>query len=68
MASKEVFPVKKFKFGLKQVVKIKSSNETGTVISRSDSVNANDSYLVDYLDATGHAKHEWFYGTQLVAF
>ncbi|HGT0430046.1 TPA: hypothetical protein ACMVL8_000863 [Yersinia enterocolitica] len=42
-----------FKFAMKQHVVITVSGETGQVIGRLDTINAENSYLVSYKNANG---------------
>ncbi|PHZ22648.1 hypothetical protein [Yersinia massiliensis] len=49
-----------FKFVLKQSVVITVSGETGQVVSRLDTINAEHSYLVSYKAANGCSDKKWF--------
>ncbi|RXA95605.1 hypothetical protein [Yersinia sp. 2105 StPb PI] len=49
-----------FKFSLKQNVVITVSGEAGQVISRLDTINAENSYLVSYKNANGCSTKKWF--------
>ncbi|EKN3739187.1 TPA: hypothetical protein ACVBYD_004638 [Yersinia enterocolitica] len=49
-----------FKFAMKQHVVITVSGETGQVIGRLDTINAENSYLVSYKNANGCSTKKWF--------
>ena len=49
-----------FSFDLNQVVSIKESGETWTVVARSESVVAEPQYLVRYKNGQGVAVEAWW--------
>jgi len=57
----------KFKFDLRQPVKIKVSGETGEVQSRLESVGSNNQYLMYYRSTDGRAIETWWNEAQLAA-
>lgn len=70
MATKKAIEINapaKFKFGLKQVVKIKESDETGTVHGRAEYSNAENNYYIRYKAADGRATEAWWVESALVA-
>jgi hypothetical protein len=55
-------------FELKQVVRLKDSAETGTVIGRSEYANgAPPSYLLRYVSAAGGVVEQWWSQDALIA-
>lgn len=57
----------KFKFNLKQQVKIAASGEQGKVVGRAEYTNAGNAYLIEYQAADGRATTAWWAQTALVA-
>lgn len=60
--------MKSFSFDLRQVVKISESGETGTVIGRSEFINAESQYFIRYKSADGRAVEQWLGEGALEAF
>ena len=70
MATKKAIEVNapaKFKFGLKQVVKIKESEETGTIHGRAEYTTGENNYFLRYKAADGRAVEAWWVESALVA-
>lgn len=70
MATKKAVEINapaKFKFGLKQVVKIKESEETGTIQGRAEYTNSENNYYLRYKAADGRATEAWWPESALVA-
>ena len=61
-------PKQGFLFGLRQIVKISDSDETGTVYARSESTTSEHQYFVRYKAADGRAVEAWWGESALVAF
>jgi hypothetical protein len=55
-----LFPPADFKFGLRQVVRITESGETGTVHARSESTMGEAQYMIRYEAADGRATEVWW--------
>ncbi|HDT2133536.1 hypothetical protein F3J31_12725 [Enterobacter sp. Acro-832] len=55
----------KFKYGLKQQVKVAISGETGHVKARAEYANFTNQYLIHYLAADGRAVDSWFDESEL---
>ena len=49
-----------FKFGIRQIVKIQDSDETGTVIGRAEYSASENTYLIRYRAADGRAVEVWW--------
>jgi hypothetical protein len=58
---------REFKFNLDQAVKIKDSNEHGKVISRCESLEADNNYRVRYVNTDGVATERWWFEDALQA-
>ncbi len=57
-----------FKFGLRQYVKIKDNERNGTVVGRSDGIEAKQhQFLVRHVNGVGDVTDVWFYEDQLTA-
>lgn len=57
----------RFKFELRQIVKICISGETGHVKGRCEYVSDVRSYLIHYKSSNGHAVSGWFDEEDLIA-
>lgn len=51
---------RQFKFQLKQMVALDTSNETGTVVGRAEYTYAEPSYLVRYKAGDGRQVDQWW--------
>lgn len=49
-----------FRYGIKQVVKLNESDETGTIIARAEYANSNDQYLIRYRAGDGCQTEAWW--------
>jgi hypothetical protein len=55
------------KFALQQPVIIKISKQSGEVTARAEYINNEPCYRVDFLDAQGNPRSEWFDESRLEA-
>jgi heat shock protein HspQ len=56
----------KFKFEIGQDVRLKMSEEKGTVIGRAEYANDENRYEIVYRNVTGAHAHGWFTESELV--
>lgn len=59
-ADKEMGERSSFKYGLKQVVKMRESEETGTIVGRAEYTDSNPTYLVRYKAGDGRQVQSWW--------